>query len=134
MELNELAAQERYARWLAWSTRIGLGFLVLAFLWYLADEAPHVPIDQLPELWKRSAFELLHHTGRRAGWHWASLVHHSDMLVLAAIAFLASCSIVCLAVVVPIFRRRGETVFAITCVLQIAVLVLAASGVLSGGH
>ena len=57
-----------------------------------------------------------------------------DMLVLAAIAFLASCSIVCLLLALVIFRSGGERAFAAICALQVLVLMLAASGVLSAGH
>lgn len=54
------------------------------------------------------------------------------MLSLTAIALLASCSIPCLATVIPVFRARGERIFALICVAQIAVLLLAASGMLAG--
>jgi hypothetical protein len=128
MELTPDAAQRRYARWLAWGTRIGLAFLIVGFLAYLFGFAPHVPIERLPALWERPATELLAETNLRPGWHWATLVHRSDMLVLAAIAFLTSCSVACLAAVLPLFRQRGETAFVIICVLQIAVLLVAASG------
>lgn len=136
MELNAardaLEAQERYGRWLAWGTRLGLALLVLGFVAYVAGfVAPHVPIERLPELWGRPASELLEQTGVRPGWGWAAVIHRSDMLVLAAIALLASCSIPCLAAVIAIFRARGERILAVICVLEIAILVLAASGLLA---
>ena len=132
---DELAAQSRYARWLTWGTRLGLALLVLGFLGYVGGIiAPHVPIERLPALWGRSAAELLSATGVRSGWGWAAALHRSDMLVLAAIALLASCSIPCLAAVLPVFRRRREMVFVTICLLQIAVLVLAASGLLASAH
>jgi len=139
MELRKdsdvLAAQERYARWLAWGMRLGLAFVALGFVAYVTGLlAPHVPIERLPTLWGRSAAELLEQTGVRAGWEWPTLVHRSDMLVLAAIALLASCSIPCLAAVIPVFSRRRESIFVGICILQIAVLIVAASGVLSGAH
>jgi hypothetical protein len=131
---HDMAAQHRYARWLAVGTCIGLALLVAAFVGYLFGAAPHVPIDKLPTLWRGSAADLLAATGLRSGWGWAGLLHRSDMLVLAAIALLTSCSIACLAAVIPIFRSRGETAFVVICILQILVLVLAASGVLATGH
>ena len=134
MELSPDLAPKRYARWLAWGTRLGLALLVVAFLAYIAGLPPHVPIESLPVLWQGSASELLARAGLRAGWQWASLVHRGDMLVLAAIALLASCSLGALAAVLPVFRKRGETVFVAICVLQIAVLVLAASGLLTAAH
>ena len=132
---DALAVQERYGRWLAWGTRLGLALLAIGFVAYIAGLwAPHVPIDRLPALWAQPASELLKQTGVAAGWSWAALLHRSDMLVLAAIALLASCSIPCLAAVMPIFAARGERAFAVICVLQVAILVLAASGLLAGAH
>lgn len=125
-------AQLHYARWLAWGTRVGLALLVLAFAAYASELlAPHVAFDRMPALWGQSAAAFLDATGVRAGWDWARLAHRGDMLVLAAIAFLASCSIACLAAVIPVFARRREGVLVAVCVLQIAVLLAAASGLLA---
>ena len=127
-----LAAQRRYARWLAWSTRTAVVLLVAAFVLYVTGAVtPYVPISRLPELWTLPASEYLHRTGIAPGWHgWARLIAHGDMLVLAAVALLIGSTIFCLAGVVPIFWRRGERLLALVCVLQIAVLLLAASGLL----
>lgn len=129
---DPLAAQRRYARWLAWGTGLGLGLLVVSFLLYvLGVLTPHVPIERLPELWRLPASELLTRTGVDSGWGWARFVERGDMLVLAAIAILGSCSIPCIAAVMPIFAASRERVFVAVCVLQVAVLALAASGVLA---
>ena len=139
MELNRTdpldAAPQRYGLWLAWGTRLGLGLLALGFIAYATGAVDaHVPIERLPELWTRPAAEVLREIGLRPGWGWAELLHRSDMLVVAGIGILASCSIPCLAAVIPVFARRGESILIAICALQIAVLVLAASGLLAGGH
>ena len=129
------AAPLRYARWLAWGTRTGLGLLVLGFIAYASGLVdPHVPIERLPELWTRPASEVLREVGLRPGWGWAELTHRSDMLILAGIGILAGCSIPCLAATIPVFQRRRETAFVLICLLEIAVLALALSGVLAVGH
>ncbi len=133
MDLNRdaLGAQETYGRWLAWGTRIALVLLLLAYAAYMIDTfAAHVPIERLPELWGLPASTFLERTGAQPGWGWVALLPADDMIVLAAIALLVSSSIPCLAVVIPLFRERGESLFVAICVLQIAVLFLAASGVL----
>jgi uncharacterized membrane protein len=56
------------------------------------------------------------------------------MLILLGIGVLASCSIPCLAAAIVVFARRGERLFVAICVLEIAVLVVAASGWLVVGH
>ena len=138
MELNrpdELAAQARYAKWLAWGTRVGLALLVASFALYVFGvTAPHVPIERLPELWRMPASELMARTGLRAGWGWAALLPRGDTLVLAAIAILSTCSALCIAAVVPIFGARRERAFVAICVLTILVLLVALSGVLATGH
>jgi hypothetical protein len=125
-----LAAQKRYARWLAWSTRAAVVLLGIAFVLYITGAVtPYVPIARLPDLWTLPASEYLHRADIAPGWHgWARLIAHGDMLVLAAIALLIGSTIFCLAGVLPLFWRRGERLLAWVCVLQIAVLLLAASG------
>jgi hypothetical protein len=125
----------RYARWLAWGTRLGLGLLVIGFIAYASGLVdPHVPIERLPALWRRSAAEVLREVGLRPGWGWAELLHRSDMLILGGIGVLATCSIPCLAAVIPVFRRQGAMAFVWICALEIAVLAFALSGLLATGH
>ena len=129
------SAQRRYARWLAWGTVPGLVLLVVCLAAYVAGLPPaSMPIADLPAYWSQPAAELLARGGLRPGWGWARLLPQSDALVLAAIAWLASCSIACLAAIVPIFAARGERAFLAIAIAQIAVLVLAASGLLAGAH
>jgi hypothetical protein len=131
---SALQAQLRYALWLKWGARVGLALLAAGFAAYVLGWKPHVPIEQLPSIWGRPAADYLQSAGLRPGWHWAALLHRSDMLALGAIALLASCSIPCLAAVIPEFARRRERVFVAICVLEIAVLVIAASGLVALPH
>ena len=128
------SAPRRYAAWLAWGSRLGLGLLAVSFALYVGGVAPQVPIEQLATLWGRPSAEYLQRAGLHAGWHWASLLQRSDMLVIAAIALLASCSIACLAAVIPVFVRNREVALAWICVAQVAVLAVAASGWLGAAH
>jgi hypothetical protein len=124
------AVQRGYARWLRYGTWAGVVALAGGFAAYLLGMAPHVPMDQLASLWSQPAPVYLERTGLRPGWHWATLVHRSDMLVVAGIAMLATCSIASLAVAARAFAANRERVLALICVLQIVVLLVAAAGVL----
>ena len=53
---------------------------------------------------------------------------------LVPIAYMAGLSAICSLAVLPIFARRGEKVQLVFAVLQIAVLVLAASDILTAGR
>jgi hypothetical protein len=128
------AAQRHYARWLRRGTWIGVVVLVGGFAAYLLGLTPHVPIERLPAIWELPASEYLGHAALTPGWSWAALLHRTDMLVVAGVALLASCSIVSLTAAIFSFRENRERAFAVICAVQIAVLVLAASGVLSVGH
>ena len=134
--MNDLAAApRRYAIWLQWGTRIGLSLLVIAFIAYVAGIlAPHVPIERTAALWTQPAGAMVQATGLQDTWAWARHLGRSDMLALAAIALLASCSIPCVAAVIPVFASHRERVLVGICVLQVAVLVLAASGLLTTAH
>jgi hypothetical protein len=127
--------QLRYARLLDWGTRIGLVVLVLSFASYVLGLAsPHVPVDRLPELWVHPVGRYLELTQSPNGWGWLALIHRGDIAGLAGIAILAGCSLVCLLALVPLYLRRGDKAFAALCLAEVAVVVLAASGVLTGGH
>ena len=53
---------------------------------------------------------------------------------LLGIAVLAGCSLVCLAAIVPLYASRGERTYAALCILEIIVMLLAASGLLAVSH
>jgi hypothetical protein len=133
---SDVAPEElRYARWLQWGGWTGLASLVVAFFVYATELlAPVISFDRLPQMWRLPAGEMLQATGQSAGWAWIQLVDRGDVLNLLGIALLASCSAVPLLSVVPIYLRRGDRVFAVLCLAQVAVLVLAASGLVSAGH
>lgn len=125
----------RYAQWLHWSGWLGLAVLVAAFLVYATGlVAPVIPLDRLPQLWKLSSQDFMQLHGLEGGWHWIRALNRSDMLNILGIAILAGCSALPLLAVTPIYLRRGDRTYAALCLLVVAVLVLAASGVISTGH
>jgi hypothetical protein len=129
------AEQLRYAALLDVSTRIGLAVLVLSFAAYgLQLLPPHVPLDRLPELWRLPVGQYLQQTQTPTGWGWIALAMRGDIAALCGIVILTGCSVVCLLALVPLALRRGDRMFAWLCVAEAAVIALAASGLLTGGH
>jgi hypothetical protein len=127
--------QERYARLLDWGTRVGLLLLVGSFVAYVSGLLPGVvPVDRLPELWSLPVAQFQARTQMPGGWGWLALLGHGDVLGLLGIALLAGVSIPCLLALVPIYAARGEKAYVAICLLEVAVVALAASGLLSGGH
>jgi hypothetical protein len=124
-----------YAKLLDWGAKAGFVVLVGGFLNYVLGLLPHhVPVDRLPELWSLPVGEYLARTATPTGWQWLRLLAKGEFPGLLGIAILSGCSLVPLVAVAPIYLRRGDRVYAAICLLEIAVLVLAASGVLTAGH
>lgn len=129
------AEQLRYALWLDWGSRVGLLVLVLVFLAYgLGLTEPHVPHSRLPEVWNLPVSEFLVATGLPTGWGWLAHAHRGDIANLIGIALLTGSSLLALLVMLPLYARRGDGVYVGLGLAQIAVLLLAASGVLTAGH
>lgn len=124
-----------YASLLTWGTRLGLFVLVASFAAYVLGLADaHVPVSRLPEVWQHPVGRYLELTQSPTGWGWLALVHKGDVAGLAGIAILAGCSLVGLLALVPLYLRRGDKAYAALCLAEVAVVLLAASGWISGGH
>ena len=127
--------QLRYALLVEWGTRIGLLVLSLSFIAYASGLVPaHVPLERLPQLWTQPVGDYVAATGTPTGWAWLQLLHRSDVLGLAGIAILSVSSVVGLLALVPMYAALRDRSFVVLCLLQALVVLLAASGVLSGGH
>lgn len=124
-----------YANLLTWGTRVGLLLLIVSFASYVLGLAEsHVPPERLPELWIHPVGRYLELTQSPTGWGWLALVHKGDIAGLLGIAILAGSSVLCLLALVPLYAARGDRHFVIVCLAEVAVVLLAASGLLVGGH
>lgn len=130
------ADAQRYALLLGWGSRVGLVLLVLSFTAYVTGLlTPHVPLDRLPSLWNLpvDSYHALTHTPEI--FDWMALIRHGDRINMIGIAVLAGCSLPPLLALIPLFlKQRNGIIYAVICALEVAVLLLAASGVLSAGH
>jgi hypothetical protein len=132
---TQAVEQLRYARWLEWGSRVGLAALVVVFLAYGAGLLePQVPHSRLPEVWNLPVSEFLAATGMPTGWGWLALAHRGDVANLIGISLLTGCSLLALLSLVPLYLGQRERAYALLCLAEVAVIVLAASGVLSSGH
>lgn len=135
--------QSRYARILAIGTRIGLVALVVTYALYVFGVLPSaVPLARVPELWRQSApeymeqvnAEFLHFEHPPYGWRWAGLAGKADYLNVVSICFLGFVTIACYLAIIPKLVAQRRRVYATIAVLEVLVLLLAASGVLTAGH
>lgn len=136
--------QSRYARILEVGSRIGLAVLLAGYAAYASGlVAPLVPRERLPAYWGLSAHEYQEAINRDflgwstppSGWAWLRLLGRSDFLGYVGVAVLAATSIACFAGILPLLVGQRRWVYAGATALEIAILLLAASGLLaSGGH
>jgi hypothetical protein len=134
-QASQSPPQLRYAFLVEWGTRIGLLVLALSFIAYAGGLVPaHVPLERLPHLWSQPLSDYVAATGSPTGWAWLQLLHRSDVLGLAGIAILSVSSVVGLLALVPLYVALRDRTFVVLCLLQALVVLLAASGLVSGGH
>jgi len=138
------ADQLLYADILSKGMYLGLGILLVTFALYMFGILqPGVPIQELPNYWTLRVdeyleavnHEFLHRPHVVTGWGWVSLLGMGDYLNFVGIALLAAVTIVCYLGILPNLIRRKDWIFSVIAILEVLILVLAASGIIrTGGH
>jgi len=129
------AEQLAYASLIAFGSLLATALLVLGLVIYLTGLLPPVvPLEKLPRVWHLKVQDYVAATGVPTGWGWLAYVGAGDFFNYVAISILAGLTIVGYLVLLPGYLRRRDWVYAALVALEICVLVLAASGVLEGGH
>jgi hypothetical protein len=124
-----------FADGMEWGVRIGLLALAIGYILYLTGILrPHVPTEHLIANWHLPAHQLIETCRLHTGWSWALEFHEGDYLNLIVIAYLASVSVWCCVRIIPFLWRERDVTLFIIVLAQIGVLLLAASGVVGGGH
>jgi hypothetical protein len=136
LQLRYVALEQRaYADTLDVGVTIGRYFLAGTFILYVFGFiAPKIPLSELPAYWSMSAHQLSASIGIGTGWSWFSMVGYGDYLNFLGIAFLAGLTIVCYLRVLPFLLHRKDFVFSAILLLEVTVLSLAASGLLTFDH
>jgi hypothetical protein len=112
--------------------KAGFAATLIALLVYLSGAIPpFVPLAELPALWGLPVARYLEITGSPTSWAWVRLLDKSDFLSLVAIVSFASTSILCYLRALPVLISHRERMYALIATAQIAVLLLAASGLLN---
>ena len=130
-----MSDQQIYARWLDWGTRLALTALVAAFLAYVFGLTPAaLPLAEMPRVWSLPLERYLALSGAPVGWGWLAMLDKGEYQNLVAVALLGLVTVACYLRVLPLALARGDRLQAAIIVAQVLVLVLAASGLLAGGH
>lgn len=132
-----------YASILQIGMYMGLALLLVTFGLYMSGVRPAaVPVEQLPDYWTMSVDDYLeatnrdhlHHAHPVSGWGWLEMLGKGDYLNFVGIALLSGVTIVCFVGIIPTLIRKRDIPYVIMAVLEVAILTLAASGVLAVGH
>lgn len=128
--------QLAYANLLDIGMKVGFLSLLATFAAYLAGVfAPHVPVSDLPRYWAMPVKAYLAATGVRPGWGWIHMLDRGDFLTFVGIALLSGVTIICYVAIIPIFLRKGNRLYGALSLVEVLVLAMAASGLLTaGGH
>jgi hypothetical protein len=135
-EIKPSEDQLSYAALLDIGMKLGLIGIVITFAIYVFGIfSPYLPVEDLPQYWKLNVHKYLEVTRIQSGWAWITLLHKGDFLNFLPIAFLSALSIICYIRILPIFLKKKESIYAFLALLQVLILLLAASGILKvGGH
>ncbi len=137
-ELKTKASEEQitYANILNYGMWGGLFVLVITFVVYLSGILrSFIPIEKLSMYWSMNVKDYLHASNAPTGWGWVALAGKGDYLNFIGIAALAGLTIVCYIAILPILIKKKDTPFIVIAIMEVAVLLLAASGILkTGGH
>lgn len=128
--------QIRYANILNIGMYVGLLIIGITFILYLASILPpFIPLQELPNYWTMRSADFIHTLHTPTGWDWVFMLNRGDYLNLVGIAILAGLTILCYIVILPVLVRKKDKPYIIITILEVIILVFAASGILkSGGH
>ena len=144
-EIKATATEEQvlYAKILERGMYFGLVLMFITFAIYIFGILPPaVPRDEIAAYWNQDVHSYLvaintnylHLQELPTGWNWVKLVGKSDFLNFIPIAILAGVTIICYLAIVPGLFRRKDVAYGVMAVLEVLILTLAASGILTVGH
>lgn len=123
-----------YADLLFYGCWAGIFIMIVTYVIYvLGLLSPHIPMDQLPQLWRLPVGEFLQKSGAPQGWGWALLLGRGDYLNFLGIALLGAMTIIGFITLIPAYVRKRDIPFLIIVIVEVVALLLAASGILGAG-
>lgn len=133
-----------YANVLEKGMYLGLLLLFITFAIYVFGiMPPAIPLNEVANYWRQDVHSylvaindnFLHREKLVTGWGWLALVGKGDFLNFIPIAILSGITIICYITIIPTLLARKDTAYVVMCILEAAILTLAASGLLAvGGH
>jgi len=128
--------QITYANLLFIGAWVGIVLMVFTYLIYVSGlMGAHVDMAVITRNWDKGVDAYLAITGSPCGWGWVRLLNRGDYLNYVGLVLLAVLTIVCYLFLIAGYRKRKDWMFFFISLLEVAVLTLAASGIIgAGGH
>lgn len=126
------AAQRVFARSLRAVSTVALVLVAAAFGLYASGIAPgRISPAEAAASWHLPASELQERSGDAVRWQGLRSLLAGDALSLACLAFLTSGSMLCLLRILPTLLAERRRLLALFVAAEVAVLAVAASGILA---
>lgn len=124
-----------YGKILYYGSLISLVALAVLFVVYVSGIVPnYVDFEKILELWGKSHHVFVEETNIPTGWGWIGLIGYSDYLNLLFLAILAFLTIVCYIAIIPVLLAKRDWIYVAIALIEVIVLLLAASGLITTGH
>jgi hypothetical protein len=145
VKMTTQATEEQllYANILSKGMLVGLLLLFVTFALYVFGiMPPAIPVTEISGLWNQPVHDYLvainenylHQDHLVTGWSWVKLIGKGDFINFIPVAILSGVTIICYLAIVPGLFKRGDKAYAIMALAEVAILTLAASGLLAVGH
>jgi hypothetical protein len=127
--------QLAYAGILGKATTLGIALIIIGYIAYAFQLLPlSLPIEQVAANWHLRASEFHNQLDAPLGWSCFSDPLKGDVLSYISLIYLGAVTMLCLFVAGIAFFREKNMIYTFFSFAQMAVLILAAAGVVSGGH
>lgn len=112
--------------------------MALGFVLYVLQLLPlTVPVETVAANWHLNATKLQMKIHHHCGWSCFTDLQtflHGDAISYASVIFLSMATLLCLSTAFIAFIREKNQIFAGITMLQVLVLLVAASGIFTSGH
>lgn len=126
--------QLTYANILLYGSWAGIILLFLANLVYFTGLVkPYIPLSMLPQYWGMKASQFVEVARMPHGWGWVRMLGYGDFLNYIGIVLLAGLTIIGYLVLLPAYLAKKDWPYVFIVLVEVVVLLLAASGVLAVG-
>mgnify|MGYP006269196933 CR=1 FL=1 len=130
--------QLAYAGTLEFMSHAIIIVMAIGFVLYVFQLLPlTVPVDTVAGNWHLNATKLQMKIHHHSGWSCFSdlqTILHGDAVSYASVVFLSMATMLCLATASMAFFREKNHLYLTITILQVLVLLFAASGMLISGH